>query len=217
MCHGRIFPFVSKIGYLLLDRGYCVIPGTVYVILRKIGVVLGLDPLRQDPSSLECRYIKGRDIFDLWYLRTVLKVTADKEMIERKFRMYVWPFQAARNLGSFTDPSSVAREEQKTAIREDLVRFLPLELIVVHQVEGYASFLPRFSHCFWNYGRRRRPCRDSGENSQAVAATFPLRRCGEIHQQRQCISDADTAKRAGRAHRQGVYVNAFLKFPHISG
>ena len=62
-------------------------------------------------------------------------------MIERKFRMYAWPFQAARNLDFFADPSSTAREELKTAIREDLARFLPPELLAVHQAEGYASFL----------------------------------------------------------------------------
>ena len=77
-------------------------------------------------ALLERRYLKGRDIFDLWYLRAVLNAAADKEMIERKFRMYAWPFQAARNLDFFADPSSAAREELKTAIREDLVRFLLL-------------------------------------------------------------------------------------------
>ena len=99
-------------------------------------------------ALLERRYLKGRDIFDLWYLRTVLNATADKEMIERKFRMYTWPFQAARNLDFFADPSTAAREEQKTAIREDLVRFLPPELFAVHQAEGYASFLAALQSLF---------------------------------------------------------------------
>jgi hypothetical protein len=92
-------------------------------------------------ALLERRYLKGRDIFDLWYLRTVLNAAADKEMIERKFRMYAWPFQAARNLDFFADPSPEVRKELKTAIREDLFRFLPPEILAVHQAEGYASFL----------------------------------------------------------------------------
>jgi hypothetical protein len=71
----------------------------------------------------------------------VLNAAADKEMIERKFRMYAWPFQAARNLDFFADPSSAAREELKTAIREDLSRFLPPAVLAVHQAEGYVSFL----------------------------------------------------------------------------
>ena len=70
----------------------------------------------------------------------------------------------------------------------------------------------RFSHCSRNCGRRRWPCRDSGENPPAVAATLPLRRCGEIYRQRQCLSDAGAAKRAGGgASPGGVYVNVFLK------
>ena len=70
------------------------------------------------------------------------------ELIERKFRMYTWPFQAARNLDFFADPSTAAREEQKMAIREDLVRFLPPELLAVHQAEGYASFLAALQALF---------------------------------------------------------------------
>jgi len=69
-------------------------------------------------------------------------------MIERKFRMYAWPFQAARNLDFFADPSSAVREELKTAIREDLARFLPPELLAVHQADGYASFLAALQSLF---------------------------------------------------------------------
>jgi predicted nucleotidyltransferase component of viral defense system len=99
-------------------------------------------------ALLERRYLKGRDIFDLWYLRTALNAPADKEIIERKFRMYAWPFQAARNLDFFADPSSAMLEELKTAIREDLARFLPPEIFTVHQAEGYASFLAALQSLF---------------------------------------------------------------------
>jgi hypothetical protein len=71
----------------------------------------------------------------------MLNVFADKEKIERKLRMYAWPFRAVRNLDFFADPSSAVREELKTAIRDDLVRFLPPEILAVHQAEEYASFL----------------------------------------------------------------------------
>ena len=92
-------------------------------------------------ALLERRYLKGRDVFDLWYLRTALNAAADREMIERKFRMYTWPFQAARGLDFFADLSPGVWEKLKTAIREDLSRFLPPEVLAVHQAEEYASFL----------------------------------------------------------------------------
>jgi predicted nucleotidyltransferase component of viral defense system len=91
-------------------------------------------------ALLERAYLKGRDLFDLWYLRTVLNVAADKEIIERKFRMYAWPFRAARNPDFFAKPSPEAREELTTAIQDDLSRFLPPAVMAVHQADGYASF-----------------------------------------------------------------------------
>ena len=69
-------------------------------------------------------------------------------MIERKFRMYAWPFQAARNLDFFADPSPEVRKELKTAIREDLSWFLPPEVLAFHQAEGYASFLVAIQSLF---------------------------------------------------------------------
>jgi len=92
-------------------------------------------------ALLERPYLKCRDLFDLWYLRTVLNVAADKEIIERKFRMYAWPFRAARNPDFFAKPSPEARKELTAAIREDLARFLPPAVLAVHQADGYASFL----------------------------------------------------------------------------
>ena len=92
-------------------------------------------------ALLERRYLKGRDVFDLWYLRTACNAAADREIIERKFGMYAWPFRAARGLHFFADLSPEVREELKTAIREDLSRFLPREVLAVHQAEEYASFL----------------------------------------------------------------------------
>lgn len=99
-------------------------------------------------ALLERRYLKGRDIFDVWYLREVLNVTTDKEMMERKFRMYAWPFLAARDLDFFINPSSAALQEMKRAIREDLARFLPPEILAVHQAEEYAPFLAALQSLF---------------------------------------------------------------------
>jgi predicted nucleotidyltransferase component of viral defense system len=99
-------------------------------------------------ALLERRYLKGRDIFDVWHLRAVLNVAAEKEIIERKFGMYAWTFQPARYIEFFADPSPEAQEEMKTAIREDLSRFLPSELFAVHQAEGFASFLDALKSLF---------------------------------------------------------------------
>jgi len=139
-----ILSALPAVSYLIASGDFRVPRPNAVLVVETLPEILS-DKIR---ALLERRYLKGRDIFDLWYLRTVLNATADKEMIERKFRMYAWPFQAARNLDFFADPSSVAREEQKTAIREDLVRFLPPDLLAVHQAEGYASVLTALQSLF---------------------------------------------------------------------
>ena len=140
----HILSALPAVSYLIASGDFRVPRPNAVLVVETLPEILS-DKIR---ALLERRYLKGRDILDLWYLRTVLNAAADKEMIERKFRMYSWPFQAARNLDFFADPSSAVREELKTAIREDLVRFLPPELLAVHQAEGYASFLAALQSLF---------------------------------------------------------------------
>ena len=132
------------VSYLIASGDFRVPRPNAVLVAETLPEILS-DKIR---ALLERRYLKGRDIFDLWYLRTVLNAAADKEMIERKFRMYAWPFQAARNLDFFADLSPEVRKELKTAIREDLSRFLPTEVLAIHQAEGYASFLVALQSLF---------------------------------------------------------------------
>lgn len=140
----HILSALPAVSYLIASGEFRVPRPNAVLVAETLPEILS-DKIR---ALLERRYLKGRDIFDLWYLRAVLNTAADKEMIERKFRMYAWPFHAARNLDFFADPSSAVREVLKTALREDLSRFLPPELIAVHQAEGYASFLTALQSLF---------------------------------------------------------------------
>jgi predicted nucleotidyltransferase component of viral defense system len=140
----HILSALPAVSYLTASGDFRVPRPNAVLVVETLPEILS-DKIR---ALLERRYLKGRDIFDLWYLRTALNTAADKEMIERKFRMYAWPFQAARNLDFFADPSSSALEELKTAIREDLSRFLPPEPLAVHQAEDYASFLAALQSLF---------------------------------------------------------------------
>ena len=128
---------LPAVSYLIASGDFRVPRPNAVVVVETIPEILS-DKIR---ALLERRYLKGRDIFDLWYLRTALNAVADKEMIKRKFRMYTWPFQAARDFDFFADPSPETREKLKTAIRDDLSRFLPPGVLAVQQAEGYTSFL----------------------------------------------------------------------------
>jgi len=135
---------LPAVSYLIASGDFRVPRPNAVVVAESIPEIFS-DKIR---ALLERRYLKGRDIFDLWYLRTALNAAADKEMIERKFRMYTWPFQAARDIDFFADPSPEARDKLKTAIRDDLSRFLPPEVLAVHQAEGYTSFLAAIQSLF---------------------------------------------------------------------
>lgn len=140
----HILSALPAVSYLIASGDFRVPRPHAVLVVETLPEILS-DKIR---ALLERRYLKGRDIFDIWYLRAVLHATADKAIIERKFRMYAWPFQAARNLDFFANPSPAEREELKTSIRDDLARFLPPELLAVHQAEGYASFLGALQSLF---------------------------------------------------------------------
>ncbi|HBB16743.1 MAG: hypothetical protein A3J94_09690 [Syntrophus sp. RIFOXYC2_FULL_54_9] len=132
-----ILSSLPAVSYLITSGDFRVPRPNAVLVAENLPEILS-DKIR---ALLERRYLKGRDVFDLWYLRTACNAAADREIIERKFGMYAWPFRAARGLHFFADLSPEVREELKTAIREDLSRFLPREVLAVHQAEEYASFL----------------------------------------------------------------------------
>jgi len=140
----HILAALPAVSYLIASGEFRVPRPNAVLVAETLPEILS-DKIR---ALLERRYLKGRDIFDLWYLRAVLNAAADKGTIERKFRMYAWPFHAARDLDFFAAPSSAVREELKKALREDLSRFLPPEILAVHQAEGYASFLTALRSLF---------------------------------------------------------------------
>lgn len=129
----------------LITTGEFRIPRPTAVLVAETPQEVLSDKIR---ALLERRYLKGRDIFDIWYLRTVLNAAVSREIIERKFTMYAWPFKAARHLDFFANPSLEIRDEMIGAIREDLYRFLPREVFAVHQAEGFASFINELQTLF---------------------------------------------------------------------
>ena len=92
-------------------------------------------------SLIERLYLKGRDLYDVWHLRTALDVAVDPEVVERKFHLYRSLFTARRTIEDFAAPSAAFTEAMKAAIEHDLFRFLPPEVLAVHREEGFAVFL----------------------------------------------------------------------------
>ena len=146
-----ILSALPAVSYMISSGNFRVPRPSTVLVVEVLPEILS-DKIR---ALLERRYLKGRDIFDVWHLRAGLNAAAEKEIIERKFRMYALPFEPARDIDFFADPSPEAREEMKTAIREDLSRFLPPELFAVHQAEGFASFLDVLKSLFVELRKQR--------------------------------------------------------------
>jgi len=74
-------------------------------------------------SLLERQYIKGCDLYDVWYLRSVMKTDVHSETVTRKFGMYVAPFTARRNVAFFC--KAFKREQQNNG-RSNRTGFISL-------------------------------------------------------------------------------------------
>lgn len=128
---------LPSVGYMI-GTGDFRIPRPSAVLIAETTEEILSDKVR---ALLERPYLKGRDIFDVWHLRTMLRVATGKELIERKLRMYSAPFTATRGLAFFIAPSPAMQAELATAIEMDLSRFLPPEVLAVHRGNGYRDFL----------------------------------------------------------------------------
>jgi predicted nucleotidyltransferase component of viral defense system len=121
----------------LIAAGEFRIPRPNSVLVAETAPEILSDKVR---ALLERSYLKGRDLYDVWYLTAMLNTAVDRDLVERKLRAYHWPFSAVRPLEYFIAPDAVACDAIATAIRQDLERFLPSAVMAVHTAENYAAF-----------------------------------------------------------------------------
>ncbi len=140
----HVLSALPSVSYLIA-AGEFRVPHAHAVVVAETPAEILSDKVR---SLLERRYLKGRDLFDVWHLRSVLKASMDKEIVERKFRMYRAPFIARRDMDYFAVPSTNSKKELRAAIDQDLARFLPPEVLAVHRADGYAAFLEAVQSLF---------------------------------------------------------------------
>ena len=133
----HVLSSLSAVAYLMASGEFRVPRPNAIVVAETTAEILS-DKIR---ALLERRYLKGRDFFDLWYLYAVLKTPVDVEIVKRKFALYRAAFVSQRNIEFFTKPSKQDAEKMREAIAQDLSRFLPPDVIAVHQSDGFAAFL----------------------------------------------------------------------------
>lgn len=120
----------------VMKEGVLTLPFSSSILVVETPEEILTDKLR---ALFERPYLKGRDLYDLWFLHSMLGVKAQLEQLGRKFKSYVRPFRAARRATFFLNKES--KKELLQALKTDLGRFLPSS---VYKVLETSSFAPIF-------------------------------------------------------------------------
>jgi predicted nucleotidyltransferase component of viral defense system len=81
-------------------------------------------------------YLKGRDLYDLWFLHSMLGAQIHLEQLDRRLDSYVRPFRPARRAGFFLKKES--KKELSEALTTDLRRFLPSSVYKTLETSAFA-------------------------------------------------------------------------------
>jgi predicted nucleotidyltransferase component of viral defense system len=127
----RDLPQVSR----LITSGHLFLPYSSTIILVETPEEILTDKIR---ALYERQYIKGRDIFDLWWIVNQLGTSVNWRMLENKLSMYQVPFHPARGLDFFQRAESLP--EIENALKTDLPRFIPPDILSAYQAEGFKRF-----------------------------------------------------------------------------
>jgi len=87
----------------------------------------------------ERQYIKGRDIYDVWWLTKKLRISPQWSITQNKFEMYQAPFVTAREADFFQRKKNLSN--LTAAIESDLTRFIPQNIYALHREGNFGEFI----------------------------------------------------------------------------
>jgi len=120
----------------LVSSGKLIIPYSSSIILAETPEEILSDKIR---ALYERKYLKGRDIYDIWWLKKQLNVTPKWGKVSEKLVMYQAPFVPARQASYFQQRESAS--SITSAIKSDLPRFLPQNIISMYQEKDFSDFI----------------------------------------------------------------------------
>ena len=120
----------------IIASGELVLPYTSSIILAETPAEILSDKIR---ALYERHYIKGRDIYDIWWLTKKLGITARWSFVHHKFDMYQASFVSAREADFFLKRKNVSIIA--AAIESDLNRFIPQNIYSLHQEGNFHEFI----------------------------------------------------------------------------
>lgn len=120
----------------LVTAGQLILPYASSIILAETPEEILSDKIR---ALFEREYIKGRDIYDIWWIVTQLGIKPCWSITQRKLSMYQARFIPAREAGYFQKESSAL--EINKALESDLPRFIPQNIFSAYQAEEFQHFI----------------------------------------------------------------------------
>ena len=116
----------------LVANGDLILPYTSSIILTEIPQEILSDKIR---ALYERQYIKGRDVYDIWWIVNQLKTPPNWTNTQKKLSMYKTAFVPARGPDYFQDKASDS--EIVDSLEADLPRFLPGRILAEYRRNKY--------------------------------------------------------------------------------
>jgi predicted nucleotidyltransferase component of viral defense system len=104
----------------VMKEGVLALPFSSSVLVVETPEEILTDKLR---ALYERPYLKGRDLYDLWFLHSMLGAKTSLDQLDRKLKSYIRPFHVARRATFFLKKEG--RRQLREALETDLRRFLP--------------------------------------------------------------------------------------------
>ncbi len=121
---------------MLITEGKVILPYSSSIVIAETVDEIFTDKIR---ALYERKYIKGRDIYDIWWLVKHRAVKPNWERVREKLYQYNTPFVPSWEAEYFekkeNDPALI------TAIERDLSRFLPGDIFKVYQEKRYTDLI----------------------------------------------------------------------------
>lgn len=119
----------------MVTGGKLVIPYSSSIVLAETLEEILSDKIR---AIYERKYLKGRDIYDIWWIVKQLKVVPEWIKTREKFIMYQTSFIPAREADFFQKKGSISGIV--SAMKTDLPRFIPREILSIYQKDDFSDF-----------------------------------------------------------------------------
>jgi len=120
----------------MVTGGELVIPYSSSIVLAETPEEILSDKIR---AIYERKFLKGRDIYDIWWIVKQLKVVPEWIKTREKFFMYQTSFIPARGADFFKRKGSISGIV--SAMKTDLPRFIPREFLSIYQDDYFSDFI----------------------------------------------------------------------------